>query len=203
LGPIDRDQFELALNGNDKYAAFLQALSDPAYASCSFPTLLRKFNISLHETQTVYTDHMRHMGLLRMSNQLPQVMADVTEDARSHMRACPRCDGEKVMVSTRGNKTSRKQCPECKGTGEVRVIGDRHARDLVFESMKLTRQREGPLVAIQQNIGESTLSTRMEDLLKQTQKIVMGDRSANAWERPANELNAVDDVDASSAPIPK
>src|SRR5215470_3540914 len=59
---IDRDQFELALSDhdkNDKYAAFLQAPSDPTYARCSFPTLLRKFNISLHEAQTIYTNHMR------------------------------------------------------------------------------------------------------------------------------------------------
>src|SRR5262249_51270730 len=83
----DRNQFELALSDNDrtdKYSAFLQALSDPTYARCSFPTLLRKFNISLHEAQTLYTDHMRHMGLLLLSSQLPQVMADVAEDAKSY-----------------------------------------------------------------------------------------------------------------------
>src|SRR5215813_6057404 len=151
---IDRDQFELALSDNaknDKYAAFLQALSDPTYSRCSFPTLLRKFNISLHEAQAIYTDHMRHMSLLLLSSQLPQVMADVTEDAKSHMKACPRCDGDKVVVFTRGNKKARKKCPECKGTGEVRMIGDKHARDLVFESMKLTRKHDGPLFAIQQN----------------------------------------------------
>src|SRR5262249_54281794 len=82
---IDREQFELALSDhdkNDKYATFLQALSDPTYARCSFPTLLRKFNISLHEAQSIYTDHMRHMALLQMSSQLPEVIADVTEDAR-------------------------------------------------------------------------------------------------------------------------
>src|SRR5262245_10145355 len=90
------------------------------------------------------------MALLQMCSQLPQVVADVTEDAKSHMHACPRCDGEKVVVSMRGNKSTRKNCPECKGTGEVRIIGDKHARDLVFESMKLTGQKS-PLVAMQQN----------------------------------------------------
>src|SRR5262249_62067648 len=71
---IDRDQFELALSDHDKYATFLQALSDPTYARCSFPRLLRKFNISLHEAQALYTDHTRHMALLQMSSQLPQMM---------------------------------------------------------------------------------------------------------------------------------
>ena len=191
---IDRDQFELALSDNDKYATFLQALSDPTYARCSFPTLLRKFNISLHETQAIYTDHMRHMGLLLMCSQLPQVIADVTEDAKSHMRTCPRCDGEKVIEFTRGNKRATKNCPDCRGTGEVRVIGDKHARDLVFESMKLTGQK-APLVAIQQNIGAGGgLSTRMEDLLKQTQSIIL--------EAPKHEPKAVEDQTPSHAPTP-
>src|SRR5215471_9650156 len=78
---VDREQFEFALSANDKYSTFLRALSDPSYSRCSFATLLRKFNISLHEAQSLYTDHMRHMALLQMSSQLPQVAADVTEDA--------------------------------------------------------------------------------------------------------------------------
>src|SRR5215831_2482513 len=165
---IDRDQFELALSDNDKYSVFLHALSDPTYARCSFPTLLRKFNISLHEAQGIYTDHMRHTALLQMCSQLPQVIADVTEDAKSHMRACPRCDGEKVVVFTRGNKSTRKKCPECRGTGEVRIIGDKHARDLVFESMKLTGQKS-PLVTMEQNFvsgggGDMMLNHNMEKL---------------------------------------
>src|SRR5215813_3976843 len=180
---IDRDQFELALSDNDrndKYAAFLHALSDPTYARCSFPTLLRKFNISLHEAQTIYTDHMRHMALLQMCSQLPQVVADVAEDAKSHMGACPRCDGEKVVVSTRGDKRARKKCPECKGTGEVRMIGDKHARDLVFESMKLTGQKS-PLVAMQQNFvsggRDMMLDNNMEKLLSLSAALTMGRRS--------------------------
>src|SRR5215471_14742704 len=85
---IDRDQFELALadhDKNDKYAAFLQALSDPTYARCSFPTLLRKFNIQPPETPTLFPDPQPPKALLQMCSQLPQVVADVAEDAKSHM----------------------------------------------------------------------------------------------------------------------
>src|SRR5215813_995395 len=196
---IDRDQFELALSDhdkNDKYAAFLQAPSDPTYARCSFPTLLRKFNISLHEAQTIYTDHMRHMALLQMCSQLPQVVADVTEDAKSHMRACPRCDGEKVVVFTRVNKSTRKKCPECKGSSEVRVTGDKHARDLVFESMKLTGQKS-PLVAMQQNFvsdgRDMMLDNNMEKLLSLSAALTMGRRSI--------EPDSVLDPNSSSEPV--
>ena len=83
---IDREEFELALTPNDKYDAFLRALPDPHYSRCSFPTLLRKFNISLHEAQSLYTDHMGQWGLLQMSNQLPEIMSDVAEDARTTCR---------------------------------------------------------------------------------------------------------------------
>src|SRR3989442_13262480 len=84
---IDRDAFELGLRGNDKYATFLRALRDPHYSRCSFPTLLRKFNISLHEAQCLYTDHMRHLALLLMSTHLPQIMEEVAADALSPMQA--------------------------------------------------------------------------------------------------------------------
>jgi hypothetical protein len=174
---IDRDAFEFALSGNDKYATFLHALYDASYARCSFPTLLRKFNISLHEAQSLYTDHMRCLGLLAMSNHLPEIMEDVAEDALSHMQACPRCDGEKFVESMRGDEENvTKACPECNGSGKVRVIGDSHARDLVFESMRLIRQRGGPLVTIQQNIGTANdgLNASLESVLKLTQAITMG-----------------------------
>src|SRR5262249_9808603 len=172
------------------------------YARCSFPTLLRKFNISLHEAQTLYTDHVRHMALLQMCSQLPEVIADVAEDAKSHMRACPRCDGEKVVVSTRGNTKARKKCPECRGTGEVRMIGDKHARDLVFESMKLTGQKS-PLVTMEQNFvsggGDMMLDHNMERLLSLSAALTMGRRSierdsaldSNSSSEPASDVTSV------------
>src|SRR5215510_3480265 len=214
---IDRNQFELALSDNDKndkYAAFLQALSDPTYARCSFPTLLRKFNISLHEAQTLYTDHMRHMGLLLLSSQLPEVMTDVAEDAKSYMKTCPRCDGDKVVVFTRGNKKARKTCPECRGTGEVRMIGDKHARDLVFESVGLTK-KQGPLFAMQQNFitgsDDMTLNPRMEEMLRLSATLAVAppnerraaqhERDAAEHERnAAEERHAAEDLTSSSEP---
>ena len=179
---IDRDAFELALSGNDKYATFVQALHDPNYSRCSFPALLRKFNISLHEAQSLYTDYHRQLMLLRIATGAPQVAADVVEDAKSKMETCPRCDGERVVESTRGNRKIRKACPDCKGTGEVRVIGDRHARDLVFETMKLTKQ-PGPLVAINQSIGTAgALDSKFEDMMKLTQAIVSAPATRTAIE---------------------
>jgi hypothetical protein len=188
---IDRETFEFALSNDDKYSAFLQALHDPGYSPCSFPTLLRKFNISLHEAQSLYTDHMRYLGLIRMSNQLPQIMADVAEDALSHMQACPRCAGKKV-VGSRGNKKVLRDCPECKSTGEVRVMGDKHARELVFETMKLIKQ-SGPLVAINQSIGTAgALDSKFEDLMKLTQAIVNAPTTTTSIEESTTVVPTAD-----------
>lgn len=173
---IDPDKLELFLGENEKYQLFLHALHDPTHAHLTFATICRKFSISLHELQTLYTDGMRHLGLLEMAANLPQVMVDVSEDAKSRMEHCPRCDGEGVVwFGSEANRQS-KSCPQCRGTKEVRVSGDKHARDLVFESMKLTAQK-GPLVAIQQNFGGGDgLDARMEGMLKMTQQITVGER---------------------------
>lgn len=180
---IDREQLELALSSvPDKYDAFLNALHDPTLMRASTPTLMRKFNISLHELQLLYTDHMRQLGLLKMSSDLPQVMSDVADDAKNKLILCPRCEGTKVVESTKGKKKIQRTCPSCEGVGRVLAQGDKHARDLMFESMKLTKLG-GPLVAIQQNFGDnSNLDSKMESQLKLTQSIIMGDRKE---EQPA------------------
>lgn len=179
---IDPDKLELFLGEHEKYLPFIAALHDPAFAKLSFASICRRFNVSLHELQSLYTDGMRHMGLLEMSANLPQIMVDVSEDAKSKMELCSRCDGLKVLTEIErdgdGKVVSRteRECPVCEGVGKVKVTGDKHARDLVFESMKLTGQK-GPMVAIQQNFGSGNgLDAKMEGMLKLTQGITVGER---------------------------
>lgn len=173
--------------GISKYDDFCRALHDPNFSRFSFPMMLRKFNISLHEIQSIYTDGKRQLGLLKMSSALPQVMEDVSEDAKSQMVLCPRCDGDKVeiIVDARNDKgkvtkSHEQTCRVCEGAGKVKVPGDKHARDLMFESMKLTKLPGGPLVAIQQNLGGGgvSLDSNVESLLKLTQQITVGERKA-------------------------
>ena len=94
-------------------------------------------------------------------------MMDVTEDSLSKMMCCPRCDGLKQVQI---DKDTSRECPVCKGVGEIRVPGDADARNLLFEAMKLTG-RGAVTVAIQQNFGQGSL----EEELQLTQKIVMGE----------------------------
>lgn len=179
---IDIDKLELFMSENDKYIGFLAALNDPGHARLTFASICRKFNVTLHELQMLYTDGMRHVGLLNIASKLPQVMEDVAEDSLSHQVVCPRCDGNKILIDVlerdektgKPTKTQERPCPVCEAAGKVRQVGDKHARDLVFESMKLTGQK-GPLVAIQQNFsGDSAgLDASMEGMLKLTQGVVL------------------------------
>jgi len=52
----------------------------------------------------------------------------------------------------------------------MRVIGDKAARDLVFESIGLTG-KTSPTVAIQQNFG---LDSELGDVLQMSQKVITG-----------------------------
>jgi len=182
---IDQDKLELYLTdtkysdpttGQSKYEDYLRSFHDPAFDKLTPWNRMRKFGLTLHEFQLIYTDGQRHLGLLEMSNQLPKVMSDTSKDAQNRQSCCPRCDGEgKVKVNGEGKRKLVKDCPECKGKGEVEVSGDHRSRELVFEAMKLTKQPGGPLVAIQQNIGNSSgLDSSLEDLLKLTQSITIG-----------------------------
>lgn len=176
---MDKLKFFLSENG-DKFETLLAALQDPAFVTLSFAAIARKCRVTLHDLQLLYSDGMRQLGLLQMSTVLPQVMMDVASDALSRQVVCPRCDGLKISVirNKDGQITDERPCPACKGEGEVRVTGDKHARDLVFESMKLTNQG-GPLVAIQQNIG-SALDSSMESMMKLTQSITIGKKDGDA-----------------------
>lgn len=168
---IDKDTFEMFLEDacEEKFDTFLALMRDPAYAKKPLAQLAKMCHLTLSELQSLYTDGMRQLALIKMSNQLPDIMTDVAEDARTKMESCPRCDGRKVLEDKR-------PCPMCKGAGEVRRIGDKHARDLVFESAKLTGQKQ-PLVAIQQNfVGEE----RMENMLKKTRTIVLENKNGDA-----------------------
>jgi len=69
---------------------------------------------------------------------LPQIMADVTNNALNRDVVCPRCDG---LKNVRDGEAESRVCPVCKGEGQVRVPGDPHAIELVFEALALVFRR--------------------------------------------------------------
>lgn len=167
---IEPDQLEAFLEDacQEKFDLLLAMMRDPEYRHKTLAQMAKLCHLSLHELQSLYIDGMRQLALLRLSTALPDIMEDVTVNAKDTMESCPRCDGLKIVPF----KESTRACPTCKGSGEIRRIGDKHARDLVFQSAKLTGSRDGPMVAIQQNFISGG-DERMENMLKKTRQIVL------------------------------
>lgn len=120
-------------------------------------TQCRKVGVTMPMVLNLFKDAKLTEGTIRMHAGLPDVMGDVAEDARSRMRMCSRCHGKGVVLQDGKEEV----CAHCEGTGKVRIVGDRHARDLMFESAGLTKKR-GPL--IEQNFdmrGNTSLRENM------------------------------------------
>jgi len=80
---------------------------------------------------------------------------------------CSRCDG---LTTVHDAEAESRICPVCKGEGTVRVPGDPHAIQLVFEALGVTGRKE-PAIRIEQNVRFES----MEEMLRMTQKNAIGE----------------------------
>jgi hypothetical protein len=184
---VDDAAFTAALEdaADAKYQSLLRARLDPRNRRTSFSKLCRNFGISIADVDDLYRKSQIHIGMIRSANHIPDLMEDIAIDAKSKLQYCTRCDGKGIVTDlvedaggsddfARSAKSERggieRMCPMCKGVGEVRVAGDRTARDLVYESIGLIG-RKGPMVAIQNNL---TLDSELGELLANSQKVLAG-----------------------------
>jgi hypothetical protein len=145
---VPRSDFDdaMQLSGDKRFHRLYDALHDDAYRNMSAGTLCRRFGISWLDLMNLWWQYNLNLGLIIMSNNLPQVMEDIAIDALSREVACPRCDGIGTL-----DENGLRTCPACKGAGEVRVPGDEHARRLCLKIAKLM-DREA-IVRVQQNFS--------------------------------------------------
>lgn len=146
-------------SADPKAIQLLEMLYDPGNSRLSFATLCAKVGLSLTEVLSLFRQFKIDEAMFRMLYHVPAVIEDVSVDAKSTQEVCPRCDGfKRLQVATEddeGNVTvSERDCPKCKGLGEIRKPGDKDARALVFETAGLTGKR-GPLIAQQFNINNA------------------------------------------------
>ena len=126
----------------------------------SFTSICRHHGLTYTNLMEIFSKYQLNSGLIRQMRHLPRVMEDTALDAMSKSEPCPRCDGEGVIPDENAESMAdgeikvriTKPCPLCKGRKEVRVPGDKLARELVYESAGLTGKK-APSVAIQQNFG--------------------------------------------------
>jgi len=163
----------LLLSTDEKFERLGRSMLDPRRARESFAKKLIDAKLTLPELYEFWHKHQLHIGLIQVMNKVPKIMRDVATDAESRLTACSRCDGTgQVNDAIPGSDQEPivRVCPACEGTRQMRVIGDKAARDLVFESIGLTG-KTSPTVAIQQNFG---LDSDLGDVLMTSQKIITG-----------------------------
>ena len=153
---------------NDRYDQLLILMQDPAYIGETFRRLCRRANVSFSELQELYTNGMRHLALLKVSNAMPDLMVDILVDAQSTMETCPRCDGYGKVASLNSEEKAR-TCPTCKGKKEVRRMGDTESRKLVLEASRMIKESK-PMVTLQQNFVSTD---SLESILKKTREIAL------------------------------
>jgi hypothetical protein len=177
-------ELHLFLGKEKKFEYFLRMLTSATYADRSFAWVARKSGVSLQDLQSAYSDGKRHLALMQAAEQLPEIMNDVANDARSRMAPCSRCYGsgtEAVPPSRQetsdgsDEELQTQDCIECKGAGEVTVPGDKQARDLILKTTGMigdggmVLNMDNRSLTINQGQGGDD---RIEDLLARTQEIV-------------------------------
>ncbi len=180
---IDYKRLELILATDERYKLLHEMLNDPLVFAGGkgrmvFATVLRKAGIPLADIQKVYIDGSKQLGVLELANRFPAIAADIGEDAKSRDEACPACAGTRSLTMARAAGAADAEldaptCAACKGSGSIRVMGDKHARDMVASLLGL-----GPKAGVtinnllSQNANFGGGADRIEDLLSKTAQVI-------------------------------
>lgn len=159
---IDPNQFSAACELDPRFEGVRLAMMDPAYQRWSMAAILKRFNLSVADCVDLWRNFHHNQGLIKMLPHVPQVYVDTVEDAKSKSITCPECRGKGEIVEGSGDNATICTCHVCDGTKKVRIVGDKAARDIVFEAMNMTGKR-APMIAVQNNYdsGDLNASLRM------------------------------------------
>lgn len=132
----------------------------------SVATLMEQYDLSITAVQKAYSDVVRAMGMIDMTNNARIIMQQIGEDAQSRDLPCIDCDN--------GVDEKGKTCKTCRGTMTVRLLGDNERLKYVLESMEIINRNKsggGVNVLLQNNVGSSD---RPEDIAGSLHKILEG-----------------------------
>jgi hypothetical protein len=172
---ITRDELTDILDGvaDQRLQMFLGMMHDPAHSNKSLAKIARECNVTFIELSDLIRKNRVAEGMIRMTQHVPDIMQGVAEDALSTQEFCPKCQGIGSVFDPLNKNDDGGQvpmdCPQCKGTGEIRKSGDAGARKLVFEAIGLTG-KQGPLVAVQNNTLNVGDDDDLESVLKMTRQ---------------------------------
>lgn len=168
-----RDVLIAALASQPEESRFRTLLSlMESDTTATLPTMCRKAQVTMPMMCNLMREAAVAEGTVRMMLSLPQVMEDVGEDAKTKLRTCTVCEGEGEVQEKDGDGTpvgDKKMCLNCEGEGTIRETGDKHARDLLFETAELTNKPRGPLIEQNFDMRDTGLRRTMamtQDLLE-------------------------------------
>ena len=125
---------------------------DKAIQRRSLAKLAQMCDLSFAELLRAVSQARVSLGILRMSEKVPDAMASVAENACNRQDPCKWCKGTgQVPDYRKGKEDQFRDCNQCGATGTIRVTGDIAAQKIVFETVGLTN-RKSPLFNI--NVGD-------------------------------------------------
>jgi hypothetical protein len=142
LGSREELQKALATCEQLHIQRFLNDLTNLKHRDKGIAFLARKHAITPLELADIWRRHCLAQGMLNLIAGLPQMAADIVEDARSRMVPCERCDGLGEVEYVFGPKKGEiRVCPQCEGSGKVRIAGSSDARKMALEATGLVGKR--------------------------------------------------------------
>jgi hypothetical protein len=165
----DHTQLKLALSQAGTAAAdkFLSKLFNPANKNRTIETLAKSCGIGIPQLRDIWRTARIDEGLMNLLNEYPRAMKDVARDSRSTREACKFCGGTGKIVDEhaeppevirpRGRRRSKLDydapepkpvliaCPNCKGFGSIRKVGDKDSRALMGQILGVSG-KVAPLV---------------------------------------------------------
>ena len=103
-----------------------------------------------------------------MMTHIPDVMEDVAIDSKSKVVVCNVCQGDGKLHDKEVNRKRNPICPECHGDGVIRLLGDKDARLLAFETVGL---KKGMGITNIVNVDNRHGTPSMEDQIADVEKV--------------------------------
>lgn len=186
---IDFDRLERILAADSRYHLLLQMMHDPLIwdrgrtlrggLAMSFAAVMRKAKVDLGDLEKAYIEGSKQLCMLELANRLPAIGASVAENATNRDESCPSCGGAGTLPLGQITEATdidldSPQCKTCKGSGLIRVMGDKHSIDTVGKWLKLEGDKSGVTInnLLSQNANFGGGQDRIEDLLSKTAQVI-------------------------------
>ena len=122
----------LIATGDARASRLSEMMLDPAYARMSFAQLCSRVGLSAGDVMRLYCQKQASIAMMRMAQQLPDIMENLALPAIGQRGLCVKCAGKGTI--------SGSTCTDCCGSGEFRTMGDIRALRLVFEITGVTHR---------------------------------------------------------------